>query len=379
MAVRRTLKSLVRHARLAPNRRDRALVLVPDGGVAHAYLFGIARDGHQLELLDAERDVPWADYHPLHPALAPYLPQVVIASPALGVATLSVPVSFTRQDPDARVQASEFQEVLKKLQVSLWAEHRPRIAASLGVDPIDAVLVSFSVDSVRVGGSEVLDPKSLSGSPVELDVTVRFVARETFERAREATPAPYFADPAWTITAGKSAVAPAVLLAQGQPVVLVADQRREGAHEIARIPLEWSPADLPRELELRWGLSRKAATDLLAVHVAGLTAGTVRDAIDAAIREPRAALDRELKGGRLHGPLPVASDIGIPASSARGAQELASLDPADVLRPTGLAFDGQASVLALAAFAEFYYSERYSELNAWLRQRIAWLGSAGSS
>lgn len=377
--MRRTLKSIARHARLAPNRRDRALVLVPDGGVAHAYLFGIARDGHQLELLDTERDVPWADYHPLHPALAPYLPPVVIASPALGVVTLSMPVSFSRPNPGVRVRAAEFQEVLKKLQVSIWAEHRPRIAAALGVDPIDAVLVSFRVDAVRVNGSEVLDPQNLSGSPVELDVTVRFVARETFERAREAAPAPYFADPAWSLVTGPGAVAPAMLFAQSEPVVLVADTREQGTHEIARVPLEWSPADIARELELRWGLSRKAASNLLAVHVAGLTAGSVRDAIDSAIKEPRAALDKELHRGKLRGALPFVSGISIPASRARGAQELVRLDAADVLRPTGLSFDGEADTLALAAFSEFYYSERYSELNAWLRRRIAWLGTASSA
>lgn len=377
--MRRTIRSLVRHARLAPNRRDRALVLIPNGPTAHAYLFGIAPDGHQLSVLDAERDVPWEDLSPLHPALAPYLPPVVVASPALGVATLSVPVSFERHNPAARVHPNEFQEVLKKLQVSLWAEHRPRIAADLGVDPIDAVLVSFRVESVRVGGSEVLNPSDLSGSPVELDVVVRFVARDTFERAREATPAPFFADPAWTLVAGHNAVAPAVLLAQGDPVVLAQNHGGRGIHEIARTPLEWSPADISRELELRWGLSRKAATDLLAVHVAGLTAGSVHDAIESAIAAPRAALDKEMRGERLASPLLVASDMAIPSASGKGSLQLATLNAADVLHATGLAFDGEASALGLAAFAEFYYSERYSELNAWLRQRIAWLGTAGSA
>lgn len=379
MAVRRTISSLLRHARLAPNRRDRALVLVPNGSTAHAYLFGIAPDGHLLTVLDAERDVPWEDLRPLHPVLAPYLPPVVVASPSLGVATLSVPVSFERHNPHARVHPNEFQEVLKKLQVSLWAEHRPRIAAQLGVDPIDAVLVSFRVESVRVGGSEVLNPSDLTGSPVELDVVVRFVARETFERAREATPAPFFADPAWTLVAGHNAVAPAVLLAQGEPVVLASDAGGSGIHEIARESLVWSPNDVARELELRWGLSRKAATDLLAVHVAGLTAGSVRDAIDSAISAPRAALDREIRSTRLKGTLLTASDISIPAKSDSGGIELAPLDATAVLRATGLEFAGEASVLSLAAFAEFYYSERYSELNAWLRQRIAWLGTAGSA
>ncbi len=370
----RTLHSIIRHARLATNRRDRALVLVPNGPSADAYLFAIARDGHRLQLLESETDVPWDRLRPMHPAIARYLPPAVVASPALGVVTLSLPVSFEREHPLMRVHLAEFQEALKKLQVSLWAEQRPRVAAQLGVDPIDAVLASFRVDSVRVNGAEVLDPSDLTGSPVELDVTVRFVARETFERAREAAPAPYFADPAWSLVAGHSAVAPAVLLAQGNPVVLAADARRDAVREIARSPLSWSPNDLARELELRWGLSRRAAADLLAVHVAGLTAGSVRRAVDEAIAAPRAALDEELRKARARGPLPVASDIRIP--STEGSVVLEDLDAQAALRATGLEFDGEASVLALAAFAEFYYSERYSGLNAWLRRRIAWLGTA---
>lgn len=374
--MQRTLRSLILHARVAPDRRDRALVLVPNGPTADAYLLAIARDGHELKLVESERDVPWDRLRPLHPTIARYLPPVVMASPALGVVTLSLPVSFERAHPGMRVHPNEFQEALKKLQVALWAEHRPRIAAQLGVEPIDAVLASFRVESVRVNGAEVLDPSDLTGSLVELDVTVRFVARETFERAREAAPAPYFADPAWSLVAGHGAVAPAVLLAQGDPVVLAADAMAEGIREIARRPLTWSPNDLARELEIRWGLSRKAAGELLAVHVAGLTAGSVRQAIEAAVAAPRAALDAELRKARVRGSLPVASDIRIPASSVVTLEEL---DACATLRATGLDFEGEASVLALAAFAEFYYSERYSGLNAWLRQRIAWLGTAGSA
>ncbi len=378
--MRRTLKALVRYARLAPNRRDRVLVLVPKGGVADAYLFGIARDGHKLTVIEAEKDVAWSELAPLHPALAPHLPPVVIASPALGVATLSISVVFDRVNPESRVRASEFQDVLKKLQVTLWAEHRPRIAAELGVEPIDAVLASFRVESVRVGGSEVLNPGELTGSPVELDVLVRFVARDTFERAREATPAPFFGDPAWTLVASQGAVSPAVLLAQGSPTVLIADQpSRRGIHEIARMPLEWSPVDICRELELRWGISRSAAAELMKLHVEGETSGSLRDAIASATQAPRAALDRELRSVKIHGALPVASEIPIPQSKGRGAVELSELDVRATLRATGLEFEGDASLLALAAFAEFYYSERYSELNAWLRQRIAWLGTAGSA
>lgn len=344
------------------------------------YLFGIDAQGHKLSVIEHETDVAWAKLAPPHHLLSKYLPPVVVASPPLTVASLSIPVVFDRPNPTARVRASEFQDVLKKLQVSLWAEHRNRIAEALGVEPIDAVLVSFRVESVRVGGSEVLNPSELTGSPVELHVVVRFVARDTFERAREATRAPFFSDPAWMLVSGHGAPVPAVLLAQGNPTVLVGERAmKNDVHEIIRVPLNWSPSDVSREIEVRWGLSPKAATDLLAHHVAGQTGGSVRDSLDAALSGPRAALDSELRAMRVTGPLAVSSETAIPDTTAKGGVHLEPLDAQTMLRTTGLEFEGTADILALAAFAEFYYSERYSELNAWLRQRIAWLGTTSSA
>lgn len=378
--MKRTIDALIRHARLANKRRDRVLVIVPHEKYAQAYLFGIAPDGHQVRVLETYEQIGWADFAPIHPVLARYLPPVVIASHPSQTVTLSVPVMLERANPAMRVRVSEFQDVLKKLQVSLWAEHRTRIAEALGVDPIDAVLVAFRVESVRVAGSEVLNPHDLTGSPIELDVLVRFVARDTFERAREATPAPYFADPAWAMVGRDAATSVPVLLAEQERAVLIAPRDTVGIHEIQRIPLEWSPADVCRELEIRWGISKTAAAGILDKYVAGETTGTMKTGIAQATREARQALDIELTRvtrGVHH--LLVASDVSIPAGMGKSSHALQAMTPDMLLRATGLSLEGAASARALAAFAEFYYSERYSELNAWLRQRIAWLGSAGSA
>lgn len=375
----RTLSTILRHARLVAQRRDRVLVLVPQGGTVDAYLFAVRPDEHRVSIIETDLQASWGDFAPLRPTLAQYLPPVVIATPTLRTATLSVPVSFDRPNAHGPVRAQEFQDVLKRLQVSLWAEQRPRIAEALGVDPIDAVLASFRLESVRVQGSEVLNPTELMGNYVELDVLVRFVARDIFDRSLEATPSPFFADPAWRLVTGGGAVAPAVLFAHESPAVLVADRPHTGGmHEIVRLPLSWSPADVARELELRWGVSREVATRVLAQHVGGATMGTVHAGINDAVASARAALDAELRATRLSGELPVVSDIPIPASPGQSAVRLVPLVAHRVLQGSGLEFEGDVDPRAVAAFAEFYYSERYNELNAWLRQRISWLGTASS-
>lgn len=380
--MKRTFAALARHARLASSRkRERALVLVPhEGGVADAYLIDQVRESHELRVTEERKGVAWSELAPLHPLAVPYLPPVVIATPPQDVITLATTIEIERANPQVRMQATEFQEVLKKLQVSLWAEHRPRIAEKLGVDAIDAVLVSFRVESVRVEGAEVLNPHELVGSHVELDVSVRFVSRDTFERAREAAPVPFFADPAWMLVSGHDPVAPAVLLAQSDPAVLVtAASGKRGLREASRLELEWTASDITRELELRWALSPKAAAGMLARFAEGAAHGSVDHAIAASVAAPREALDRELRAARVSSPLVTVADIRIPPSSGRGSIELIDLDPALPLRASGLELaEGAPDALVLAAFAEFYYNERYSKLNAWLRQRIAWLGSAGT-
>lgn len=377
----RTLAAIARHVRPGTSgKRDRALVLVPGGATADAYLIDHVRDAHHVTVYSHVPDVPWSELAPLHPAVVPYLPPVVIATAPLDAVTLATSITLERPRPETRVHAGEFQEALKKLQVSLWAEHRARIAEKLGVDPIDAVLVSFRVESVRVEGSEVLNPHELVGGRVDIDVTVRFVSRDTFERAREAAPAPFFSDPAWALVAGHDAVAPAVLIAQGAPAVLVtAPDERARMREVTRMPLQWSPADITRELEVRWALSRAAADDVLAGYLAGSATGDVARVIEGIVGEPRKSLDRELGNLKVRDSVATITSASIPPSSGRGAIELVRVKPHNTLRSTGLELVGtEADALVLAAFSEFYYSERYSKLNAWLRQRIAWLGTAGA-
>ena len=118
---------------------------------------------------------------------------------------------------------------------------------------------------------------------------------------------------------------------------------------------------------------------MLARFAEGAAHGSVDHAIAASVAAPREALDRELRAARVSSPLVTVADIRIPPSSGRGSIELIDLDPALPLRASGLELaEGAPDALVLAAFAEFYYNERYSKLNAWLRQRIAWLGSAGT-
>ncbi len=377
----RTLAALARHARPgSAGKRDRALVLVPGGATADAYFIDHVRDAHHVAISSQVFGVPWADLAAPHPAAVPYLPPVVIATPPLDAVTLATSITLERPRPDTRVHAGEFQEALKKLQVTLWAEHRARIAEKLGVDPIDAVLVSFRVDSVRVEGSEVLNPHELVGGRVDIDVTVRFVSRDTFERGREAAPAPFFADPAWALVAGHDPVADKLLVAQGSPsVLIVAPPEGAPMREVTRMPLGWSPADVTRELEVRWALSAEAADDVLAGYAAGAAYGEVAAAIEGVVAEPRRALDRELASLKVRDSIATVTDAHLPPSSGRGAIELVRVKPHEPLRSTGLALESaDADALVLAAFSEFYYSERYSKLNAWLRQRIAWLGTAGA-
>ena len=379
--MRRTLAALLRNARHASlGKRERALVLVPQGAEVDAHLLARDADGHGVSVVESREGVAWEEVAHAHPLAARYLPPVVVATPALDAATLTVPVAIARANPAARVHPSEFQDALRRLHVSLWAEHRPRVAEGLGVEPIDAVLTSFRVDSVRIGGSEVLDPRELAGGEVELDVAVRFVRRDTFERAREATGAPFFADPAWALVAGHGAAAPAALLARTSPAVLVTGAREVGGmREIGRHALSWSPDDVTREIELRFALSRAAARRVLAQHVAGETSGPLAAAIAEIVAAPRAALDRELRAAGVAGPLATLSDVAIPASEAKGAVALVPLEAREAIAPTGLALESEADPLVLAAFGEFYYNERYSELNAWLRQRITWLGTGGTA
>lgn|GEM_PF-6305884 len=380
--MKRTISRLARHLRSAVSRdRDRALVLVPLGhGMVDAWLVGHAKGERTLQVRRELSGVAWAELAAPHPLAARYLPPVVIATPARDTVTLQATLTIDRADPKARMNAGEFQEGLKKLQVQLWAEHRPRIAADLGVEPIDAVLVSFSVESVRVDGAEVIDPDDLLGARVELDVTVRFVGRDTFERAREAAAVPFFADPAWTIVAGHEPVAPALLLADADPAILIkADVGSDGMREAERVILPWSAGDVTRELEVRWAVSRAAAEAALSSHAEGVTFATTRIAVESAVRGPRDLLDRSLRAAKAPTPLPVISRVALPAGEGKGAVELVPLDPGRILRDTGLELgEGSYDPLVVAAFAEFYYNERYSRLNAWLRQRIAWLGTAGT-
>ena len=57
--MRRAFASLLRHARLAPvSKRERAMVIVPKGGVVDAYLLAKDADGHRVSVEESLRAVP---------------------------------------------------------------------------------------------------------------------------------------------------------------------------------------------------------------------------------------------------------------------------------------------------------------------------------
>lgn len=379
--MRRTLTSLARSAVLASDGRELVTVLVPapDGRVMDTYLFHVDRAASAVRVVERRQGVRWSEIAPAHPALARTLPPVVVAAAPQAAVTLTATARVSGVAAGGGLQRDALQEMLKKLQVDLWAEYRPRIAAQLGVEPIDAVLAAFRVLSVAVGGAEVVSMEEVGDRDAEVTVLVRFVARDTFERARETTPAPFFADPAWTLVAGEASIASAVLLAAQDPAVLVADRPSRGVRELARVPLAWSARDVARELEIRWGVSAAVATEVLRAHVAGETVGSVRAGIEVATERPRRALYDELRTLRVRGELPIVTAVPFPPGEGREQVAIRSFNPADVLRSTGMVLEGTANVRSLAALVEFYYSERYSDLNAWLSKRITWLGSAAGA
>lgn len=314
------------------------------------------------------------------------LPNVILVGHPLLSGSASVPVRIDRPQGSASMSQTDFESHLRQTHVKLWNDLRPSAAETLGVAPVDAVLVDLRVTDLKVDGRDVVSPLDVAGERIDLTFTVAFTTRAVFEAWQ-----PLFSMPkGFFFTDSARAALRSLEVLPDMPIsLIVADTwgthyiKPRSAKEyswLEKTVLPWNVVALPGLLEKAWGLGPEAAAEAHAAYCAGAVSPHAAAAIRAIYASHIAAFEKAVTDAKIKGSAALLASVALPPELAEKRPGLNLVPfPTDTLLehfhfslPPDALFPYDRSSI-VAPLIQFYYHNTYAEVNLWLKRRVHWL------
>lgn len=344
--------------------------------------------------LDAERVLQFEKFWPSFTweAFAPghtpsrLLPNVILAAHPSLAATVSIQVRIDRPKGSGLVGQEEFEGFLRQMHVKLWNEHREVAAKALRVDRMDAVLVDLRITELHVEGREVLHPLELAGERVDIRFAVTFTTRTIFEAWQKLFNLPtnfFFTDIARAGLQSLEAFPDApqsVLLSDAWGTTYARPTTAKTVTWIEQTPVNWNDAVFPAALQDLWHIDADSAAAIHEAYCNGAVSAQARKVI-ADIYAPFLELfNKALKEAKVKGPAVFMNAVPFPEElpticagvrlEAFPLETLMQRFDFTLAHHPQLPYDRAAYI---APLIEFYYHDRYAEVNRWLKRRVHWL------
>lgn len=318
---------------------------------------------------------------------------VAVADPAVAT-TVPIPVALVREAADVphAITASELENLITQEVAKMLNACRTEAAARLGVDELDAVLVSEKARHFKVDGNEVQDPCGISGKKITLLLEFTFTGRTFFEILKPFFNAPddfYFME---APQSRLSAIArihplPLSLIAAGEDLpsslaILEAHTRRRETYPVLyRESFSWNFENLFTHIQEALGVSGTVARELyglfiedeLSPHAMRMFARIIHDPFEELLRE----VDAHKLAGTVYVDAPHALPFAMPYRHGKAMFEPLPLDELLVHmgfeEVKGLALSRYVRGRFLLPFVEAYFDKSGIEINHKLRRRLHWL------
>ncbi len=96
--------------------------------------------------------------------------QMVIGIAGELVKGATITTSYTRRDPDTKIDLSELKNIVHKVQWKAFEQVRSQLAAETGYNEIDVKLVNAAIVDVRIDGYKVTNPIGFQGREVVMSI-----------------------------------------------------------------------------------------------------------------------------------------------------------------------------------------------------------------
>lgn len=378
------LPLLVRPALQRGKGDERYLIIRPTPDGAQALLLRLDPE----RVLQFEQFWPSFSWDAFAHAYTPhrFLPNVILAAHPSGTATVSIPMRLDRAKETGPLAPAEFETFLRQMHVKLWNEHRDTAATMLGVERMNTVLVDVRVTELAVEGREVLHPFELSGSRIDLRFMVTFTTRGIFESWQKLFNLPkgfLFTDVARAALQSLEGMPDAprgVVVSDAWGTSYAHEETVRGQTWVKQAALNWNGRAFPDALRDLWQLDPASAEAIHAAYASGTTSLHAGAFIRNAYEPYLDLLDKALKSTRVKGPVAFMSSVPFPEPLPT-VRSGVRFDPFPLeslmqrfdftLAPhADLPFDIAAYI---APLVEFYYHNRYAEVNRWFKHRVHWL------
>jgi len=314
---------------------------------------------------------------------------IIAADPSLAYTTV-VPVLLERES-DKPLAAIELENLLSQAVGRIFNQCRDAASRALGVDDLDAVLVTSRVLDFKVDGHRVMNPVGFRAATVDAVFDLTLTTRAVLAQVRSLIGMRhgfFFTEIGRAELVALRAIQepPVHLVAVGVPQSSLLTLRKAAVgHSIQRMVLTWRSDTLRSAIADEWGVSATAAEELYAAYLRGDFSPRAARTMAAVLKPTLTTFFAGLVAHHVRGTVYLTTPLPLPLALPfrRGSVTITEPPLERILTHAGFTLRQPVRGIAprelfrrLAPFFEFYYDRGDSEINRWLRRHLSWLGSS---
>lgn len=319
--------------------------------------------------------------------------KIIVVADASVATTMSYPLSLIRDSKKDSISASELENLLGQALVRVWNECRREASKKLGLDELDTIIIDQSVTRFKIDGHRVVNPIGFRAEKIEAVLDLTITNRLIFEDWKNFFGSGeenhfFFTESAKSILASLKRATPIPInlltLRSNRADSFILGDGKSGLN-IKRESLAWSTGQIINSIAEFWSLSRSSSLKVYHQFLSNKLAPKTTDALNKILKPTIRSLIGNISQQNFKGTVFVDSDLPLPFVFPHrlGRVALEELPDKSILSDLGFLiedkdwpFKSKEIFTHLAPFVEFYYNNRDSAINHWLKRRIHWLGSS---
>lgn len=319
---------------------------------------------------------------------------VIIAADSSLAFSAPLSVLLERENGESPLDSIELENLLAQAVGRVFTQCRSDASRTLNIEELDVILVYTRIGFFKVDGHRVVNPVGFRGEVVEAILELTYTTRTVFERLR-----PFLdASQSFFFTEIEKAELEMLRRVDDLPFQLLTLDAR-GASFFRFVPvatgnslthgvIDWSPLALPEHIARAWGVSAEAAREIYHAHLHNEASRPVLLCVSRIITPALQDLFLRMERAKLKGRIYLDTAYPVPFSLPYRYRNYLFLEPPLSLILDRLGFTLDAKTLPtpdsglfrrLAPFFEYYGQKSDSKIDHWLRRRLHWLGSPGST
>lgn len=313
---------------------------------------------------------------------------VVSVDPSL-IFVASTLIEFSCDTADRPLEPVELENLLAQSVGRIFNQCRRKASGELGVDELDTILADSRISGFKADGHHVINPLGFKARKIEASLELIFTPREIFNtvknfiRGRDDF---FFTGVLRAELASFARVSGRnfnLLATQGLDSYILSFRTEQGRRKTSRKKLSWSADAFPKAISKEWSLGAAAGETVYEAYLKKEISPAMDKFLRRILNIAADSLLRELEKGGLAGTVYLDAE-NLPFELLAGRRKsFKKLPLEEFFDKSGFVLGGRERPLLgqdvfreLAPFFEFYYDNKESDVNHWLRRRLHWLGSA---